>query len=124
MVSAWIPSASMIRCAAETMSALEIFGGRPVRAGIPPCYFLYAYKNSRWAAIGVLAYAVAVGTLQMTVVVPMLPVLQRELQAPVTSVSWVLTASLLASAVAIPLLSRLGDLYGRRPVALVALGLL
>lgn len=106
------------------MSALEILGGRPVRAGIPSCYFLYVYKNSPWIAIGVLAYAVAVGTLQMTAVVPILPVLQRQLQAPLTSVSWALTAALLSGAIAIPLLSRLGDLYGRRPVALAALALL
>ncbi|MFI6735440.1 MFS transporter [Nonomuraea sp. NPDC050451] len=81
------------------------------------------YKNP-WAAIGVLAFGVAVGTLQMTAVVPMLPVLQRQLHAPLTAVSWALTAALLSGAVTIPLLSRLGDLYGRRPVALAALGLL
>ncbi|MDR8410409.1 MFS transporter [Nonomuraea sp. 3-1Str] len=82
------------------------------------------YKKSPWAAVGVLAFGVAVGTLQMTAVVPMLPVLQRELHAPLTSVSWVLTASLLSGAVTIPLLSRLGDLYGRRPVAVATLLLL
>ncbi|WP_433257786.1 MFS transporter [Streptosporangium sp. CA-135522] len=82
------------------------------------------YRKSPWIAIGVLAYAVAVGTLQMTAVVPMLPVLQHDLQVPLTSASWVLTSALLSGAVAIPLLSRLGDLYGRRPVALCALALL
>lgn len=82
------------------------------------------YKNQRWITVGALAFAVAVGTLQMTAVVPLLAVLQHELHAPLTSVSWALTASLLSGAVAIPLLSRFGDLYGRRPVALAALGLL
>lgn len=43
---------------------------------------------------------------------------------PLTSASWTLTGALLSGAVAIPLLSRLGDLYGRRLVALAALGLL
>ncbi|MFG3441938.1 MFS transporter [Nonomuraea sp. NPDC047897] len=82
------------------------------------------YEKSPWTAVGVLAFAVAVGTLQMTAVVPMLPVLQRQLAVPLTSASWTLTAALLSGAVAIPLLARLGDLYGRRPVALAALGLL
>ncbi len=72
----------------------------------------------------VLAFGVAVGTLQMTAVVPMLPTLQRELHAPLTSTSWALTASLLSGAISIPLLSRLGDLYGRRPMAMASLGLL
>lgn len=71
-----------------------------------------------------LAFAVAVGTLQMTVVVPLLPGLERQLHAPSTTVSWTLTAGLLSGAVSIPLLSRLGDMYGRRMVSLVALGLL
>ncbi|MFI6799581.1 MFS transporter [Streptosporangium canum] len=82
------------------------------------------YKNFSWPAMGVLSFAVAVGTLQMTATVPMLPVLQQRLHAPLTSVSWTLTAALLSGAVSIPLLSRLGDLYGRRPVALAALALL
>lgn len=107
------------------MSALEILGGRPVRVGIPPCYFVYVYTKSRpWAAVGVLAFAVAVGTLQMTAVVPLLPALQRQLAIPFSSASWILTASLLSGAVSIPLLARIGDLYGRRPVITVALGLL
>ncbi|WP_344927434.1 MFS transporter [Streptosporangium carneum] len=93
-----------------------------MRVDILPCYFLYVYKNS-WV-VAVLAFAVAVGTLQMTVVVPLLPDLQQQLQAPSTTVSWTLTAGLLSGAVSIPLLSRLGDMYGRRTTSLVALGLL
>ncbi|MFC5835633.1 MFS transporter [Nonomuraea insulae] len=80
------------------------------------------YKNS--SVIAVLAFAVAVGTLQMTVVVPLLPGLGRQLHVSSTTVSWALTAGLLSGAVSIPLLSRLGDMYGRRTMSLVALGLL
>ncbi|MEV4369744.1 MFS transporter [Nonomuraea sp. NPDC049637] len=81
-------------------------------------------KTSPWTTVVVLAFAVAVGSLQMTVVVPLLPLLQRQFGASSTSVSWTLTAGLLSGAVAIPLLSRLGDMYGRRAVALSALALL
>ncbi|MEU5866995.1 MFS transporter [Nonomuraea sp. NPDC047529] len=80
------------------------------------------YKNS-WV-VAVLAFAVAVGTLQMTVVVPLLPGLEQQLHVPSTTVSWTLTAGLLSGAVSIPLLARLGDMYGRRTTSLVALGLL
>ncbi|MEV0994429.1 MFS transporter [Nonomuraea sp. NPDC050202] len=80
------------------------------------------YKNF-WV-VAVLAFGVAVGTLQMTVLVPLLPGLEQRLDAPLTTVSWALTAGLLSGAVSIPLLSRLGDMYGRRRVSLVALGLL
>ncbi|MBW4720204.1 MFS transporter [Saccharothrix obliqua] len=81
------------------------------------------YKKS-WATVSALAFAVAVGTLQMTVVVPLLPGLQAALGVAPTTASWVLTAGLLSGAVAIPLLSRLGDGHGRRVVSLVALALL
>ncbi|MEV4800051.1 MFS transporter [Nonomuraea sp. NPDC049421] len=75
-------------------------------------------------AIPVLAFAVAVGSLQMTVVVPLLPGLERLLHAPPTTVSWALTAGMLSGAVSIPLLARLGDMYGRRTIALLTLALL
>ncbi|MET8869424.1 MFS transporter [Nonomuraea sp. NPDC004580] len=75
-------------------------------------------------AIPVLAFAVAVGSLQMTVVVPLLPGLERLLHAPPTTVSWALTAGMLSGAVSIPLLARLGDMYGRRTMALLTLALL
>ncbi|MGR6915910.1 MFS transporter [[Actinomadura] parvosata] len=80
------------------------------------------YKN--FVVVAVLAFGVAVGTLQMTVVVPLLPGLEQRLGAPPTTVSWALTAGLLSGAVSIPLLSRLGDMYGRRLVSLAALALL
>ena len=77
-----------------------------------------------WAAVSALALAVAVGTMQLTVVVPLLPALQRELGVPLTTASWAVTAGLLSGAIAIPVLARLGDAHGRRPVLVVALGLL
>ncbi|RBQ18417.1 MFS transporter [Spongiactinospora rosea] len=82
------------------------------------------YTKSPWTAVCALAFGVAIGTLQMTAVVPVLPTLQRELGTTLASVSWTLTASLLSGAIAIPLLSRLGDLYGRRPMAVASLILL
>ncbi|MGW2938730.1 hypothetical protein ACWDA7_44825 [Streptomyces sp. NPDC001156] len=40
----------------------------------------------------------------------------RSLHTSVGATSWVITANLLAAAVSTPLLGRLGDLRGRRPV--------
>ncbi|MFI6788083.1 MFS transporter [Nonomuraea sp. NPDC050383] len=77
-----------------------------------------------WPAVVALAFAASIAALQNTAVVPLLPVLQRELHASLTAVSWTLTISLLVSAVATPLLSRFGDMYGRRPMILGAIGLL
>jgi MFS family permease len=48
-----------------------------------------------------------------TMVVPALPVLQRELNTTTTWVTWVLTAFLLVGAVATPILGKLGDQFGK-----------
>ncbi|GLY91629.1 MFS transporter [Actinoallomurus iriomotensis] len=63
-------------------------------------------------------------SVQQTLVLPLLPQLMRHFQTSVGSVTWVFTASLLAGAVATPLLSRLGDMYGKKNLILVTMGLL
>ncbi|KAB8193407.1 MFS transporter [Nonomuraea phyllanthi] len=77
-----------------------------------------------WPAVISLAFAASIAALQNTAVVPLLPVLQRELHASLSAVTWTLTLSLLVAAVATPLLARFGDMYGRRPMILGALALL
>ncbi|MFG1706459.1 MFS transporter [Nonomuraea sp. M3C6] len=77
-----------------------------------------------WPAVVSLAFAASIAALQNTAVVPLLPVLQRELNASLTAVTWTLTLSLLVAAVSTPLLSRFGDMYGRRRMILGALALL
>ncbi|MFI6504092.1 MFS transporter [Nonomuraea typhae] len=83
-----------------------------------------APTRNPWPGVVVLAFAASVAAVQNTAVVPLLPVLQRELNASLAAVSWTLTISLLVSAVATPLLSRFGDMYGKRRVILTALALL
>jgi MFS family permease len=73
---------------------------------------------------GVLGLAALVVTSMQTLVLPLLPALQREFGASAEAVSWVSTATFVASAVTNPLLGRLGDLLGRRRVLLAALALL
>ncbi|WP_067488255.1 MFS transporter [Actinomadura hibisca] len=71
-----------------------------------------------------LATAGMVVSVQQTLVIPLLPRLMVLFDVSVTSVTWVFTASLLAGAVATPLLSRFGDMYGKKKMILVAMGLL
>ncbi|GAA0905427.1 MFS transporter [Pseudonocardia zijingensis] len=68
--------------------------------------------------MAVAAFGSAVTVLQQSAVLPLLPRLQAELGADVTAVSWTFTISMLVGAVATPLFSRLGDMYGRRRVLL------
>lgn len=70
-------------------------------------------------ALGVLSYG-----LMQTMLVPAIGVLEAALHTSATAATWaVMSAPLLASAILTPLVSRLGDRYGRRRMLLVVLAL-
>jgi MFS family permease len=74
--------------------------------------------------VGVLAFAGIVVALMQTLVVPLIPELPALLHTTASNSSWAITATLLAGAVATPVLGRLGDMYGKRRVLLASIGLL
>lgn len=76
------------------------------------------------AVIGVLAGAGLVASLMQTLLIPIQAELPRLLDAPRDTTAWVVTVTLLVSAVCTPIAGRLGDMYGKRRVALALLGLL
>jgi EmrB/QacA subfamily drug resistance transporter len=67
-------------------------------------------------ALGGAAYA-----LLQSLVVPALPVLQRDLHTTPAGVAWVFTAYLLAASVVTPIAGRLGDMFGKKRTLVVAL---
>ncbi|WP_329429144.1 MFS transporter [Streptosporangium sp. NBC_01495] len=77
-----------------------------------------------WLTLVALSMAGMVASVQQTVVIPLLPRLMVTFGVSVAEVTWVFTASLLAAAVATPLLSRLGDMYGKKRMILFTVGLL
>jgi MFS family permease len=60
--------------------------------------------------------------LEQSIIVPALPVLADHYGASVVAAAWLATGFLLAAVVAVPLIGRLGDVYGKRRLLLVALG--
>ncbi|MEV6771536.1 MFS transporter [Nocardia sp. NPDC051030] len=71
-----------------------------------------------------LCAAGLVVSLQQTVVIPLLPRMIVQLNTDVSGVTWLFTAALLSGAVATPLLSRFGDMYGKKPLVLTAMVML
>lgn len=69
-------------------------------------------------ALPVACYAVLLVSALQTLVVPVVSNIRADLGVSTSAASWVVTANLLAAAVFTPMLGRLGDLYGRRPVML------
>lgn len=54
--------------------------------------------------------------LMQTLIIPIQPILPQLLDTSASSASWVLTATLLGGAVAMPIAGRLGDMFGKRRV--------
>lgn len=63
--------------------------------------------------LGVLALAGLAYALQQTMILPALPSLQRDLHTTAAWATWLFTSFLLVSAVATPVLGKLGDQYGK-----------
>ncbi|MFT4262379.1 MAG: MFS transporter [Nocardioides sp.] len=68
-----------------------------------------------------VALAGLVVSLSQSILVPVLPQLDVEYG---TGATWMLTATLLVAAVAVPVMGRLGDMFGKRRILLVCLVLL
>lgn len=74
--------------------------------------------RSDTAMIATLAATGLIAAFMQTVVTPIIPELPRLLDTTTADASWVLTATLLAAAIATPISGRLGDMYGKRRVML------
>jgi EmrB/QacA subfamily drug resistance transporter len=72
----------------------------------------------------VLALAGATYALLQSLVAPALPEIQRDLHTTATAVAWVITAFLLSASVFTPILGRLGDMFGKERMLIVALATL
>jgi MFS family permease len=74
--------------------------------------------------IAVLAFAGIAVSVMASLVIPILVELPELLHTTETNASWVVTSTLLAAAVATPVMGRLGDMYGKRRMMLISLVLL
>ncbi|WEG08897.1 MFS transporter [Microbacterium horticulturae] len=71
--------------------------------------------------ITVLAFAGILGALTQTLVVPLIAELPVIFDTSSTNASWIITVTLLTGAVATPIVGRLGDMYGKKKILLIAL---
>jgi EmrB/QacA subfamily drug resistance transporter len=74
--------------------------------------------------VAVLAFAGIVVALMQTLVIPIVPELPRLLDAPASDTAWAVTATLLAAAVATPVVGRLGDMFGKRRMLILSVVML
>jgi EmrB/QacA subfamily drug resistance transporter len=84
---------------------------RAVRATTPHPRALLAALT-----LGGCAYA-----MLQSLVVPALPVLQRDLHTTPAGVAWIFTAYLLAASIATPIAGRVGDMFGKKRTLVIVL---
>ena len=80
-------------------------------------------KNSRWLSLLVLCAGFLLIVVDMTIVNVALPSIQRDLGFSQSGLAWVINAYLIAFGGLLLLAGRLGDLFGRKRVFLVGLGI-
>jgi MFS family permease len=91
-----------------------------------PTTAVAAHTSSRRATLELLVVGLGalVVALAQSVLIPVLSILPADLDTSASNVSWLLTSTLLVAAVSVPILGRLGDMYGKRLMLLVAIGAL
>src|SRR6202166_1366090 len=70
--------------------------------------------------LAVLSLGGAAYALLQSLVVPALPVLRHDLHTTTSGVAWIFTSYLLAASVVTPIAGRLGDMFGKKRVLVVA----
>src|SRR5437660_1217070 len=80
-------------------------------------------KNSRWISLLVLCTGFLLIVVDMTIVNVALPSIQRDLGYSQSGLAWVVNAYLVAFGGFLLLAGRLGDLFGRKRVFLIGLGI-
>src|SRR3981189_953268 len=80
-------------------------------------------KNTRWLSLTILCIGFLLIVVDMTIVNVALPSIQRDLRFSQSGLAWVINAYLIAFAGFLLLAGRLGDLFGRKRVYLIGLGI-
>lgn len=84
----------------------------------PATYESQPRDGAAMATVVALCFGGLIASLMQTLVIPIQPDLPRLLNTSHSNASWVITATLLAAAVAMPIAGRLGDMFGKQRVLL------
>ena len=74
--------------------------------------------------VAVLAFAGMCASFTQTILIPIQGALPHLLNASSSDTAWVITITLLVAAICTPISGRFGDMYGKRRVAMILLGVL
>ncbi len=78
--------------------------------------------TSKWLILGGVMVAILLSSLDQTIVSTAMPTIVQELHG-IEHLSWVFTAYMLGSTVTVPVYGKLSDLFGRRRLYLIGIGI-
>jgi predicted MFS family arabinose efflux permease len=81
-------------------------------------------RAPRSLALVVVTIGAFVYSMLQSLVIPALTTIQRDLHTSATASTWVVSSLLLSTAIATPILGRLGDMFGRSHMLVISLGAL
>lgn len=79
-------------------------------------------KNEKFIILAV-SLGVILNPLNTTMITVALPAIQKDFQLSTTNVSWLVASYFIVSAIFTPLIGKLSDIYGRKLIFLIGLGL-
>lgn len=88
---------------------------------MPNATMITTPKRHQWLALTAMSMGVFMGLLDVTVVNVALPTMVNDFNTNFTNLQWVLNAYTLVYAVSLLIMSKLGDMYGRKKVFLGSL---
>ena len=80
----------------------------------PPARSIASRASYRWLIVGTVCIGAFMGQVDSSITQLLLPRLESEFDAPLSTVSWVAVAYLLAMAAFLPIFGRLADMVGRK----------
>ena len=98
----------------------------PTAPGVPPGFVMpqieLTQQQKTFTLIGAFL-GVLLAALDQTIVSTAGPTIQKALNIDNALYSWITTAYLVASTVMVPIYGKLSDLYGRKPILLIGIGI-
>jgi EmrB/QacA subfamily drug resistance transporter len=80
----------------------------------PPARIFASFASYRWLVVGTVCIGAFMGQLDSSITQLLLPRLERDFDANLSTVSWVAVAYLLTMAAFLPIFARLADMMGRK----------
>lgn len=85
---------------------------------------MFAHRVPPWLTISIIASCGLIAAMHFTLIIPLFADLPTLLDVSSENASWLITATLLCSAVSTPIVARMGDMYGKRRMMIVALAVM